>query len=247
MKVSAKEKEQTRLRLLEAAVDVITEKGFRSASMREIAKRAEVGDATIYNYFPSKEKLLYGYCEHVQHLVIAELKSIDDFNEYTLKEQLHQFIESQLQQWLPAREFLKEVFELTYVSPVAGYERLQPSRELFTASVIDMLEAAIEAGEIPDQPYKELLPRLCWDYMSAVLAYWLADETEEFSNTTQLVDQSVEIAFQLLKGGLIGKSLDLVSFLFRSHVLQNLNLIKDFSMAPDLVSAKRRFMEGKDV
>jgi len=204
MKVSAKEKEQTRVRLLEAAVDVITEKGFRSASMREIARRAEVGDATIYNYFPSKEKLLYGYCEHVQRQVINELKSIDDFHEYTLKEQLHQFIETQLQQWLPAREFLKEVFELTYVAPVAGYERLQPTRELFTASAIEMLEAAIEAGEIPDQPYKEILPRLCWDYMSAVLAYWLADETEQFSNTTQLVDQSVEIAFQLLKGGLIG-------------------------------------------
>ena len=71
MKISAEEKEQTRIRLLEAAVDVITEKGFRSASMREIAKRAEVGDATIYNYFPSKEKLLYGYCEYVQQQVLS--------------------------------------------------------------------------------------------------------------------------------------------------------------------------------
>jgi len=245
MKISAESKEQTRIRLLEAAVDVISEKGFRSASMREIAKRAEVGDATIYNYFPSKEKLLYGYCEHIQHQLIAELKSIEDLHEYTLRDQLHQLIETQLQLWLPAREFLKEVFELTYVSPVAGHERLQPTRELFTATVIDLLDAAIDAGEIPDQPYKELLPRLCWDYMSAILAYWLADESEQFSNTTQVVDQSVEIAFQLLKGGLIGKSLDLVSFLFRSHVLHNLDLLKDFSKAPDLVKAKRRFMEGK--
>ena len=113
MKISSEEKEHTRIRLLEAAVDVITEKGFRAASMREIAKRAGVGDATIYNYFPSKEKLLYGYCEYIQHQVIAELKSIEDFHEYTLKEQLHQFVETQIRQWLPAREFLKEVFDLT--------------------------------------------------------------------------------------------------------------------------------------
>lgn len=247
MKVSAKDKERTRVRLLEAAVDVITEKGFRSASMREIARRADVADATIYNYFPSKEKLLYGYCEHVQHQVIAELKSIDDFHEYTLKEQLHQFVETQLQQWLPAREFLKEAFELTYVSPVAGHERLQGTRELFSASIVDLLDAAIEAGEIPDQPYKEIIPRLAWDYMSAILAYWMADESEHFSNTTQVVDQSIEIAFQMLKGGLIGKSLDLMSFLFRSHVLRNLDLVRDLTKAPDLVSAKRRFMEGDDV
>jgi len=245
MKISAEEKELTRIRLLEAAVDVITEKGFRSASMREIAKRAEVGDATIYNYFSSKEKLLYGYCEHVQQQVIAELKSIDDFHEYTLKEQLHQFTETQLKLWLPAREFLKEVYELTYASPVAGYERLQTTRELYSSVVIDLLDAAIEAGEIPDQPYKELLPRLCWDYTNAILAYWLADESEQFSNTTQVVDQSIEIAFQLLKGGLIGKSLDLLSFLFRNHVLRNLDLVKDFAKASDLVTAKRRFMEGE--
>ena len=247
MKISSEEKEQTRIRLLESAVDVITEKGFRSASMREIAKRAEVGDATIYNYFPSKEKLLYGYCEYIQLQVIAELKSIEDFHEYTLKEQLHQFVETQLQQWLPAREFLKEVFDLTYASPVAGHERLQPTRTLFKAAVVDLLEAAIEAGEIPDQPYKEILPNLCWDYVSAILMYWLADDTEDFANTTQVVDQSVEIAFQLLKGGLIGKSLDLVSFLFRSHVLKNLDLLSGLAKASERVPSKRRFMDGKDV
>ena len=66
MKISEQEKQRTRLKILEAAADVIIEKGFKSASMREIARRAGVGDATIYNYFPSKESLLYGYCEHVQ-------------------------------------------------------------------------------------------------------------------------------------------------------------------------------------
>jgi len=245
MKISAEDKQRTRIRLLEAAVDVISEKGFRSASMREIANRAEVGDATIYNYFSSKEKLLYGYCEYVQEQVIDELKGISDFHEYTLQEQLHQFVEVQLQTWLPAREFLKEVFEQTFASPVAGYERIQPTRELFSKTVIELLDAAIEAGEIPDQPYRELLPRLAWDYMNAVLAYWLQDDSDQFSNTTQVVDRSVEIAFQLLKGGLIGKSIDLVSFLFRSHVLQNLDLLKSISNEPAIVSSKRRFMEGE--
>ena len=245
MKISAEDKQRTRIRLLESAVDVITEKGFRSASMREIANRADVGDATIYNYFSSKEKLLYGYCEYVQQQVVEELKAIDDFHEYTLQEQLHQFIELQLQTWLPAREFLKEVYEQTFVSPIAGYERMQTTRELFSSTVIELLDAAIEADEIPDQPYRELLPRLAWDYMNAILAYWLQDDSDQFSNTTQVVDRSVEIAFQLLKGGLIGKSIDLVSFLFRSHVLQNLDILKGIADEPAVVTSKRRFMEGE--
>ena len=79
MKLNAQDQQLTRVRILEAAVDVITIKGFKSATMREIAKQAQVGDATIYNYFPTKEKLLYGYCEYVQQQVLLELKEISDF------------------------------------------------------------------------------------------------------------------------------------------------------------------------
>ena len=109
MKISGEVKEQTRIRLLESAVDVISEKGFDKASMREIARRADVADATIYNYFSTKEKLLFGYCELVQQRVMAELKSLDNFHEFSLRDQLHQLVETELRMWLPAREFLAEV------------------------------------------------------------------------------------------------------------------------------------------
>ena len=245
MKVSEEDKQQTRIKLLEAAVDVITEKGFKAASMREIARRAEVGDATIYNYFPSKEKLLYGYGELVQERVLAELKSIENFHEYTLHEQLHQLVETELQVWLPAREYLQQVFDLTFSSPVAGYEHTAETRRLFTKMVVDMLEAAIEAGEIPDQPYMELLPRLFWDYMSGILGYWLRDDSEGFANTTQVVDRSMEIIVQVLQGGLVGKTLDLCSFLFRTHLLNHLDLLKSMGDEPGMAKAKRRFMDGE--
>ena len=244
MKISAEVKANTRARLLNAAVDVISEKGFKTASMREIARRADVGDATIYNYFPSKEKLLYGYCLYVQEQVRDSLQSIENFHEYTLAEQLHQLVETELRFWLPAREFLQEVFALTYASPGNGHEHLRATRELFSAMVVDMLDAAIEAGEIPEQPYHDLLPRLFWDYTSAILAYWLEDDSDSFSNTTHLVDQSIDIAEKLLLTGLIGKVLDMLSFLFRTHLLGQMTKLKNFTDDPAFVSAKRRFMEG---
>jgi AcrR family transcriptional regulator len=219
MKVSEQEKAKTRIKILDASVDVIIEKGFKSASMREIARKAGVGDATIYNYFPSKEKLLYGYCEYIQQQVMENLKAINDFHEYSLQEQLQQLVEMELQTWLPAREFLQEVFNLTYYSPVSGASHLTETRRLFTQMVTDMIESAIEVGEIPDQPYQELLPRLFWDYQSGVLAYWLKDDSDEFANTTTLVDKTIDIIANILHNGLVGKSLDLISFLFRTHVL----------------------------
>ncbi|MEE9351393.1 MAG: TetR family transcriptional regulator [Thiotrichaceae bacterium] len=221
MKVSEQDKAKTRIKILEAAVDVIIEKGFKSASMREIARRAEVGDATIYNYFPSKEKLLYGYCEYIQQQVMESLKAIENFHEYSLHEQLQQLVDIELQTWLPAREFLQEVFKLTYYSPTAGLSHLAETKRLNVTMVTDMLEAAIEAEEIPDQPYQELLPRLFWDYQSGVLAYWLKDDSADFANTTQLVDKSMLIIANILQQGLVGKSLDLISFLFRTHVMNH--------------------------
>ncbi len=245
MKISSKVKEQTRIRLLESAVDVITEKGFDKASMREIAKRADVADATIYNYFSTKEKLLYGYCEYVQQQVMRELKALDDFHEYSLREQLHQLVEMELRMWLPAREFLQIVFAQTYAAPNLGHELLADTKSLLTMMVVDLIDASIEAGEMPEQPYQDLLPVLFWDYQSAILAYWLKDTSDNFANTTQLVDQSTEIIAQLLLGGVIGKTLDMFSFLFRTHVLQHMNSLDAFLQQPELMSAKRRFMQGE--
>ena len=55
--------------------------------MKAIARKAGVGDATIYNYFSSKEKLLYGYFEDGHKLLIRDMREIDDFSTFTLQEQ----------------------------------------------------------------------------------------------------------------------------------------------------------------
>jgi TetR/AcrR family fatty acid metabolism transcriptional regulator len=45
-------------RILEAAIDVIAERGFFSARVSDIANRAGVADGTIYLYFRNKEQIL---------------------------------------------------------------------------------------------------------------------------------------------------------------------------------------------
>ncbi|MEE9493825.1 MAG: TetR family transcriptional regulator [Gammaproteobacteria bacterium] len=245
MKISEKDKIKTRINILKASVEVITDKGFRSASMREISRSAGVSDATIYNYFPTKETLLFGYCEYVQKQVLEALGKIDDFHEYSLQEQLQQCIEIQLHTWLPARDFLHEVFEHIYASPVAGATQLNSTKEIFNSIVTELLDAAIDAEEIPDQPYQDLLPRLFWDYQTGILAYWLNDDSEDFTNTSQLVDKSMGIIAIILHQGVVGKLQDLVSFLFRTHIMAQLGDMMDSSSVLQTGSkrVKRRFMD----
>jgi len=56
-KISAEEKEATRLRILKASVIVFRRCGYEKTQIKEIAKEAGVGTSTIYGYYTSKMEL----------------------------------------------------------------------------------------------------------------------------------------------------------------------------------------------
>jgi AcrR family transcriptional regulator len=54
-----------RTRLVEAACAVFADKGYASTRVAEIAERAGVGKGTVYEYFSSKEELLFAVFESI--------------------------------------------------------------------------------------------------------------------------------------------------------------------------------------
>uniref|UniRef100_A0A832A1D9 TetR/AcrR family transcriptional regulator n=1 Tax=Desulfacinum infernum TaxID=35837 RepID=A0A832A1D9_9BACT len=65
------EAHRTKERILAAAQEVFSQKGFHQATMDEIAERAEVGKGTIYRHFPSKESLFH----QLVHIRLKELEA----------------------------------------------------------------------------------------------------------------------------------------------------------------------------
>ena len=55
---SGKVRQEKRDRIIDAAVDVFADKGFRAARISDIARAAGVADGTIYLYFDNKDELL---------------------------------------------------------------------------------------------------------------------------------------------------------------------------------------------
>ncbi|MBU4275253.1 MAG: TetR/AcrR family transcriptional regulator [Proteobacteria bacterium] len=53
----AREKEQRREAILDAAKEIFSRKGYQGATMEEIAARAELSPATLYLYFDNKSQL----------------------------------------------------------------------------------------------------------------------------------------------------------------------------------------------
>ena len=67
-------RESRRSEILLAARQEFIEKGLEAASMAEIARRAGVGKSTIYEYFPSKDKLLEEACTQLWEVLQEALE-----------------------------------------------------------------------------------------------------------------------------------------------------------------------------
>lgn len=61
LKQRAKRQDQTRQRIVEAAIDLHQAKGLAGTTMNDIAERAKVGRVTVYRHFPD-EAALVGAC-----------------------------------------------------------------------------------------------------------------------------------------------------------------------------------------
>ncbi len=241
MKITQSAKEKTKVKILQAAVDLIIEKGFENASMREMAKSAGVSNPTIYNYFPSKEKLLYAYIEQKHKESVVILHNIEDFHTYTLREQLQTLIETELELYLEDREFIIQISDMVFHSSGLKIETLYETNRLFIETVGEMLSIAIEAGEIGEPPFQEHLPKLFWDYYIMVVAYWVKDESESFENTTQFIDHSLGVIEALLHSDILDKASDLGMFFFKTHILSSL---QKFSSRKETFGHIKRKLEG---
>ena len=73
--MESKRRENSRKRdaILEAALEVFAQKGFQDATISEIAKKANVAEATIYEYFENKETLLFSIPAKKQNEALDQL------------------------------------------------------------------------------------------------------------------------------------------------------------------------------
>jgi len=69
-----RKKQRTRQLLADTARRLFSERGFEQVSIAEIARVAEVSPATVFNYFPSKEDLIYSGLETFEQRLLAAIR-----------------------------------------------------------------------------------------------------------------------------------------------------------------------------
>ena len=66
-------------RIMEAALHIFAKKGFQNATITEISKEAGVSEATIYEYFGTKEDLLFAIPEKISNETFEETSKVIPF------------------------------------------------------------------------------------------------------------------------------------------------------------------------
>ncbi|HEX4204376.1 MAG TPA: TetR/AcrR family transcriptional regulator, partial [Ktedonobacteraceae bacterium] len=137
--------------LLQAAEEVFVEKGYRDASMDEIAARIGIGTATIYSHFSSKEELMIAaILERGLRRVVQQVEEICA-GAGSATERL-----ARVFQFLVASDFFSRRFQMVYAlgdSPEAQKVLLTSQRamsenaQVFSQALSALIEQGKAAGE----------------------------------------------------------------------------------------------------
>ncbi len=223
MRVSKDKKAETRRKLVDTAADLFVEQGFDGTTMKQIAREAGVGDATIYKYFPNKDKLILGFYEVRGADALSVYESTDGLDEYSFNEKLQLLVDTYLEQLMADREFVEITLKQFLNSPLLLLKDELTVAKTYKTVFASLLAELEDDVNYPEIPIQGMLASLLADYLLAVTFYWMKDDSDEFANTTQLVDLSIGMIDTVLQSGLINKTMDIFGFMIKTHLLRGVS------------------------
>jgi AcrR family transcriptional regulator len=194
---AGKKSEETRARILNAALETFQERGFERATMRDIAGTAGVATGAAYYYFDSKDALVLAFYERAQREMRAELEE-KLAKAKTLEERLKVIIGEKLEYFAPNRKLLGALSQHT--DPEHPLSPFSQETAGIREEDIAFFEAAVResAVKLPKDvaPY---LPRLLWLYQMGLVLFWVYDRSPEQRRTWTLFDKTLKMILLTLK------------------------------------------------
>lgn len=143
-------KDAKRTAMMQAAVQIFSERGYQSATIRDIVKEADVSIGTFYFYFPDKETLFVHLYEETADFLIHTLQQSAN-SRTTFPQQ----VKAVLQSYVSIAIFEPAVVELLLVAGVGTVPALSGNTATFREKLIQIwqrpLGEAIKKGQVPDQ------------------------------------------------------------------------------------------------
>jgi AcrR family transcriptional regulator len=189
--------EETRKRILNAALDLFREKGFETTTMREIALRAGVATGAAYYYFDSKDAIVLAFYSQAAEEMTPQLEEVLE-GTTDLRKRLAGILDVKLSYFEPSRRLLGAL--AAHTDPAHPLSPFSQETGEIREHDIDLFRRAISESRlrVPDD-LNAILPRLIWMYQMGIILYWIHDRSPHQTRTRALLQKSLHLVVRLVQ------------------------------------------------
>lgn len=189
--------EETRNRILEAALALFRRQGFENTTMRDIAKEAGVALGGAYYYFDSKDALVMGFYQRAQVELALLLESALSGTK-GVEARLHAVINTKFDYFAQNRKLLgalsSHIDPHHPLSPFSEQTRDIRERDIaFLSQALNEPKLRVPADLAPH------LPNLLWLYQMGLMLFWVYDPSPQQRRTHLLFEKTLAIVVRLIK------------------------------------------------
>jgi len=197
MKRAIRKSEETRTRILDAALAVFRERGFERATMREVAQSAGVAVGAAYYYFDSKDAIVLAFYERSQAEMLPSIRESLS-RAKTLETRLRAVISYKFEYFKPNRRLLGALSSHTDPEhPLSPFGR--EARAIRDEDVAMFERAVTESGVRLPATVRPYLARLLWMYQMGLILFWVYDGSKDQERTSFLYEKTLKMLLVTLK------------------------------------------------
>ncbi|MBW7456917.1 TetR/AcrR family transcriptional regulator [Paenibacillus sepulcri] len=186
-------KEQTRIRIQDAAYSLFSEQGYEHTTIEQVARLAGVAKGTFFNYFASKEDLIHELQGVFVMTEIAKLKAKPG----PLIPRLRMLIFQMVQQFPLNKSLTRAMFQADLAGGAALVKHNCMVEEMLEV-IVPTIVLGQESGELRQDMPAAMMGRLALQTYFGTLVMWSMSDDDE------PIDEQMALTFDLFFKGIAG-------------------------------------------
>lgn len=192
------EAEETRTNILNAALDIIYDKGYARSTFVDIAKRINLTKGAVYWHFKNKPDLFLALGQEMEAKIDNNLESMlgEAGTLLELKRMLYEMI-----LLISKDDQLRKYYTIVFLR-MEWTEELLPVKQAFDRQdklmmswVVELLGNAQKNSEIPLEKDIKMLSRALLELVNGLLSYCLYESIDNNQKTAQIVQTGLDTYF----------------------------------------------------
>lgn len=190
--------DQTRHRILEAALELFRERGFEATTMRDIARACEIALGATYYHFASKEAIVLAFYELAKDEMSGPLDEVAR-GAKSLQQGLQAVLDIKFAYFAPNRKFLGALFPHAAdpQDPLSPFSDQNGPIRLADQDCFRQLLASTKTTVPAD--LTPFVPDVLWLYQMALILIWIYDRSPGQRRTRNILAKSLPVVVKLIE------------------------------------------------